>query len=352
MKRSLLSWLMCIPVVLASAQNNPIFQGGSGDGVDKKSFLQSGNAIFTGGNADGWNKSSFSQASNNIFSGGSGDGWNKTSFAQSASAIFTGGSGDGWNKTSFLQAGNSIFNGGNGDGWTNTSFLQPGNDIFAGGQGDGWNKTNFLQSGNNIYNGGIGDGWSSTYRPQAPLPVKYSYFTATKSGTSASLLRWETQVENNSSYFDVERSTDAVHYQFIGKVAAAGFSSSPVSYQFTDHAPASGFNYYRLKQVDRDGMMEYTPSRLVRFDGLDAGSVRYYPNPTRGILQIDISAVSNKEIKVVTISNASGIVVQQFIPRLSNDAKIDVDLSKFPKGIYFIQLKMASFNSTQRIVLQ
>ncbi len=352
MKKSLLCWLMCIPVMFASAQNNPIFQGGSGDGVDKRSFLQSGNAIFTGGNADGWNKASFTQSANNIFTGGAGDGWNKTSFAQSSSAIFNGGAGDGWNKTSFLQAGNAIFSGGNGDGWTNTTFLQPGNAIFGGGIGDGWNNTSFLQAGNNIFTGGIGDGWSSTYRPQAPLPVKYSYFTAVKQGSSASLLRWETQFENNSSYFDVERSTDAINFQYIGKVMAAGFSSSPVTYHFIDHAPASGFNYYRLKQVDRDGSIEYSPARLVRFDGLDAGSVRYYPNPTRGMLQIDVSAVLNKEIRIITITNAAGIVVQQFIPRLSNDSKIDVNLGNMPKGIYFIQLKMGSFNSTQRIVLQ
>ena len=323
--------LLVINGFITSAQNNAIFQGGSGDGADK--------SIFT-------------PASNNIFTGGNGDGWNSTSFSQATVNIFTGGTGDGWNKTSYLMTGNNIFAGGDGDGWNSTSFIQVGNGIFNGGDGDGWNATSFLQAGNNIFTGGIGDGWSSTYIPMGPIPVNFLYFNAQKQGQTTAFLNWKTAQEINSAFFDVERSTDALNYTYIGQVNAAGNSQVPVSYSFTDNHPQSGLNYYRLKQTDRDGRFVYTPARLVRFDELNTASVKYFPNPTNGILNIELTAAMKSESKIINISNAAGIVLNQIRAGISTNPVLQIDLRNYPSGIYFIQVKTVSTNSTERVVLQ
>lgn len=323
--------LLVINVSVTSAQNNPIFQGGPGDGINKNSYSQPGNNIFMGGGGDGWNRVAYSQAGNNIF---------------------TGGIGDGWNSTTFIQAGNTIFNGGTGDGWNSTSFLQAGNAIFAGGTGDGWDKISFLQPGNNIFNGGEGDGWSSTYRPMGTIPVHFLYFNASKSGISSSLLNWKTASEINAAYYVIERSEDAVNFHSIGRVEATGNSSSAVEYFFTDNNPVTGYNYYRLRQVDRDGRYIFTPARLVQFDVTGSGMVTYYPNPTNGILHIELPEQIKKESKVINISNAAGVVINQIKLGETINQPISIDLGKYPKSVYFIQVKSASFNSTQRVILQ
>lgn len=337
--------------LITSAQNNPIFQGGAGDGISRLSFAQAGSNIFTGGNGDGWIKSSFTQSSTNIYIGGTGDGWNKTNFLQPGSDIFRGGEADGWSKTSFLQPGNAIFKGGEGDGWSKTTFLQAGNDIFTGGDGDGWNSTSFLQSGNDIFNGGSGDGWSSTYLPTSPLPVTFIYFNASKQNETTAILNWKTSQEINTSHFEVERSNDAVNFSYKGRVAASGNSSSAVNYFFSDYKPASGLNYYRLKQVDIDGKFVYTAARLVRFDQLDEAKVKYYPNPTNGILNIELTSAMQAEMKIINISNAAGIVVKHFTVGANSDGVLLVNMTKLPKGVYFIQVRTTSVNSTSRIVL-
>lgn len=316
--------------LITSAQNNPIFQGGAGDGITKLSFAQAGSNIFTGGNDDGWVKSSFTQASPNIF---------------------IGGTGDGWNKTNFLQPGSDIFKGGEADGWSKTSFLQTGNDIFSGGDGDGWNSTSFLQPGNNIFKGGDGDGWSSTYLPTSPLPVTFIYFNASKQNETTALLNWKTSQEINTSHFEVERSNDAVNFSYIGRIAASGNSSIPVNYFFSDYKPAKGLNYYRLKQVDLDRKFIYTAARLVKFDQLDEAKVKYYPNPTNGILNIELTSAMQSEMKIINISNSAGIVVKQFRVGANSDAVLLVNMNKLPKGVYFIQVRTSTVNSTSRIVL-
>ena len=195
------------------------------------------NAIFKGGNADGWDSKNSVQASTNIYKGGNADGWGSLNFTQSTSGIFKGGIGDGWDSKNYIQA-NTI--------------------IFKGGNGDGWDSKNFIQSSLGIYKGGIGDGWASSYLPQGPLPVTFLSFNAKKLTETAAVLNWKTSQEQNSSYFQVERSNDALHYFNIGRVAASGNSTTAIDYYFTDTKPAAGINYYRLKQVDIDGKFEYS----------------------------------------------------------------------------------------------
>jgi Secretion system C-terminal sorting domain len=309
------------------------------------------NPIFGGGTADGFDKTNFAQASNNIFNGGSGDGWDTASFAQTINNIFNGGDGDGWDKTSFAQALNNIFNGGNGDGWDKTSFAQAVNNIFNGGDGDGWDKTIFSQAENNIFFGGQGDGWANTYRPMGPLPITLEYFTARKNNATSSLLNWKTSQEINTAFFDIERSNDAIGFKKIGKVNAAGNSNVGIEYSFTDNNPLQGLNYYRLKQIDIDGKFVYTPARLVLFDKLNAATVKYYPNPTNGILTIELATINSNEIRVVNICNATGAVVNQLKIAANAGSKMQIDLSKYAKGIYFVQVKTATVNSTERIIL-
>ena len=85
------------------------------------------------------------------------------------------------------------------------------------------------------------------------LPIELLYFNANQLNCNENLLIWSTATEINSDYFDVERSFDAIHFEFIGRIKAAGNSTSIVNYDFKDSKPYQGLNYYRLKQVDYNG---------------------------------------------------------------------------------------------------
>ena len=317
------------------------------------SGIAQNNAIFKGGNADGWNATNFQQNSSSIFKGGLADGWSAQNYNQQAGGnIFKGGNGDGWDSKGYSQSTTSIFKGGNGDGWDSKNYVQVSTGIFKGGISDGWDSKNYVQLSKGIFNGGPGDGWASNYLPLTPVPVNFLYFNAGKKGETAALLNWKTSQEINSSYFDVERSIDAVNFTNIGKVNAAGNSSVPVEYYFTDNHPESGLDYYRLKQVDIDGHFVYTPSRLVRFGDINSGLVKYFPNPTNGILNVELTQQMLKEVKVINITNISGVVLNQFKLLSNTNPLLQLDLSKYPNGVYFVQVKTATVNSVQRVVLQ
>lgn len=323
--------ICCAVIIKAQPPNNAIFFGSTGDGFNRTANAPASNAIFTGGAGDGFVGKANISASNNLFTGGIGDGFTATTNNSASNTIFMGGIGDGWHNAGNAAASNLIFNGGNGDGWNKTVNVAPANNIFVGG---------------------VGDGWTSIYQPVGPLPVNFLYFNVGKQGENAALLTWKTAREINSSHFDVERSTDAINFSYIGKVTAKGNSTFESNYSFTDNIPAKGFNYYRLKQVDNNGYFIYTVARVLNFNALDAGLVNYYPNPTNGILNIELTDEMIKQEKWITISNAGGIVVSQIKIQGNSNKIISLQFSKYPKGIYFIQLKSNCCNSTHRIVLQ
>ncbi|MEM9023255.1 MAG: T9SS type A sorting domain-containing protein, partial [Bacteroidota bacterium] len=112
------------------------------------------------------------------------------------------------------------------------------------------------------------------------LPIELLSFEATKLDESSALLEWVTATEINNDFFTLERSADGVQFEAIGTVPGAINSSVPLSYDWVDRNPLSGWNLYRLKQTDLDGTFTYSEIRQVRFDDAgDLSSVRIWPNP-------------------------------------------------------------------------
>ncbi|MEL6925354.1 MAG: hypothetical protein AAFO94_15005, partial [Bacteroidota bacterium] len=87
----------------------------------------------------------------------------------------------------------------------------------------------------------------------SPLPVELTAFDLRQINQNVEI-SWETATEVNASHFDVERSIDGQNFETIGSVRAAGNSVSTQWYDLTDDDVFAGVYYYRLRQVDLDGM--------------------------------------------------------------------------------------------------
>lgn len=85
--------------------------------------------------------------------------------------------------------------------------------------------------------------------PIIGLPVELTAFHASCKNDVV-YLNWTTASEENSSYFELERSSDAIHFSTLQRFATAQQSSQIRNYAYTDAYPLNGINYYRLKQQD------------------------------------------------------------------------------------------------------
>lgn len=85
-----------------------------------------------------------------------------------------------------------------------------------------------------------------------PLPVELTSFDVAVDENSNRIF-WTTASEQNSNYFEVERSLNGAEWDVVGHVQSAGNSSSTLHYELEDRGFERTINYYRLKQVDFDG---------------------------------------------------------------------------------------------------
>ncbi len=158
-------------------------------------------------------------------------------------------------------------------------------------------------------------------------------FDATPVDNSSVLLNWSTATEINDAGFYIERSSDAgVSWSRIGFVptnAAGGNSNTTFDYHFADQSPANGINYYRLQQVDIDGISIFSYIVHASID-VHGAHIKIYPNPA--VNQITANGVTN--IQRVDIYDMDG---RKVISKATNDqAVLSIDISHFSPGTYIL----------------
>ncbi|MDB5257825.1 MAG: hypothetical protein JWM14_2520 [Chitinophagaceae bacterium] len=111
-----------------------------------------------------------------------------------------------------------------------------------------------------------------------PAPVELISFDGVASPGGVDLI-WKTAMELNNDYFDLQRSTDGIHFYSIAEIKGAGTSNSTLSYPYRDKEVTSGLVYYKLAQHDYDGTISYSKIVAVHFDKAGSTPVVVAPNP-------------------------------------------------------------------------
>jgi VCBS repeat-containing protein len=167
----------------------------------------------------------------------------------------------------------------------------------------------------------------------SPLPVELVSFTAQAQGPDA-LLRWITAQEKNSAYFEVESSTDGRTFRVLHRVAGQGNSSARHQYEWIDKAVAryqAPLIYYRLRQVDLDGTVAYSPVQTVKGD-VTKPSLALVPNPTHGLSTLT-GAIPGAQVQVL---DAVGRLVVATSADMMGTAVLVLPMGQ-PTGVYMVR---------------
>lgn len=169
--------------------------------------------------------------------------------------------------------------------------------------------------------------------PVAPLPVGMLSFKGAYADKKVNL-KWITLSELNNDYFVIQKSTDGVHFNDIGKVKGSGTSNTRNSYSFIDNDPVNGTNYYRLKQFDTDGKNALTSIVAVAAI-VDLNKIlAIYPNPVKNNAEVILSSYRDNDITIY-VYDIMGKIVQSFpYTLIKGQNNLNLDLSKLSSGIY------------------
>lgn len=179
------------------------------------------------------------------------------------------------------------------------------------------------------------------------LPVSLLFFKAGKINNTVQL-QWQTASEQNSDYFNIERSNDGVQFSSLARVAAAGNSHALKNYSSTDNNPLEGINFYRLKEVDLDGKFKF--SKIVRVEMQNNNDeVHIYPNPATNNALLLLDKPAKKA--VVNIFTAKGELIKRiFIP--DGLTKVTIDVTSLAKGNYTIRIVNHETEETLKMLKQ
>ena len=180
------------------------------------------------------------------------------------------------------------------------------------------------------------------------LPIDLISFTVICEGPNR-LLQWSTVSEVDNSYFTVERSLDAIHWQTIKIVAGAGNSATIQNYSFSDPSQngQTGYSYYRLEQTDFDGQFKYSPILSATDCKVEnTSTLLVYPNPSNGKISLSLNSEADK-VSSIDVFNVLGEKVEG-----SLGFQTGFDLTGKPSGIYFLHIHMSSETIIRKVVVE
>jgi len=181
------------------------------------------------------------------------------------------------------------------------------------------------------------------------LPVELTSFEAVLDGTAA-VLTWTTASETNNAGFAVQHRTDG-SFQQVGYRDGAGTTTEAQHYRFRLPGLSAGTHAFRLKQVDLDGSVEFSPTVTVTVPARTVSSLR--PNPTTGTARFQLS-VRRDQAVTVDLYDALGRHVRTVFDGAVASGRtrdISVDGAALSSGVYLVRIAGERFIDTRRFVV-
>ena len=179
-----------------------------------------------------------------------------------------------------------------------------------------------------------------------PLPVRLLNFSAKSVNHNHVLVSWATSLEHLTDYFVIQRSIDNKSFASIAQVNAVGESESEQDYSIQDNKPVPGYDYYRLKEVDKDGNFYFSPIVAVKFDAPNGFEI--YPNPAGDFTNISSLRDPMTDVKLFDIT---GKLIQD-IHLDGNQIAVQLNLSLLTKGIFLVSVKTTTGIYRQKLYKQ
>ena len=182
------------------------------------------------------------------------------------------------------------------------------------------------------------------------LPINFKSFNCSAKA-SANILQWETALEEGSSLFQVERSTDAENFEVIGTMPPNHY---PSKYEFTDTKPVlNRINYYRIRGIEnfKNGGTLTQICYAKAYEESIAISTEF-PNPADHIISFELSSDVETGIKIKIFDALGRMVYSQSNLIESQIKKIELNLFEYNPGIYHLEVsgKNGEIMFTQKFI--
>jgi Secretion system C-terminal sorting domain len=164
-----------------------------------------------------------------------------------------------------------------------------------------------------------------------------------QSGEQQVKVEWNVEEQQNIRQFEIQRATG--NDNFI-KIATLPVTADTV-YSFNDFVQAGIPYQYRIAVIPKGVGRCYSEARTIKIT--DSKLFTIFPNPSDGKFMLSMNGyVGKATVKVINCSGQNAFSKEIFsIYNLQ-----EIDLSHYPKGMYFIKVETSNSSGIQKIILQ
>ncbi|MBG8553330.1 T9SS type A sorting domain-containing protein [Hymenobacter guriensis] len=187
-----------------------------------------------------------------------------------------------------------------------------------------------------------------------PLPVELLSFTAERQGENG-ILRWTTATEKDNAHFVVEASVDGTTFRRIGQVDGHGTTAQRQDYRFKDvnvARYATELVYYRLRQVDNNGVEHLAPVRTINVPLQAFFAVQAYPNPFQNAGVGVVVRTSQTSPATLLVTDAVGRVLvsrKVTLGKGSNEVALP-EAQQWSQGFYLLRVQQGPQQEVLKLI--
>ncbi len=156
------------------------------------------------------------------------------------------------------------------------------------------------------------------------LPLKWLSINGTINAQKQVVIRWQVN-ETNVAKYEIEQSMDRINFSKTGTINS--LENGTNQYQFIEPNALTETNYYRIKQIDKNGNFSY--SIILKLSTSNVVNTSVYPTLFNNFIIINSSKQQN-----VTIIDLLGIRRKNITLKIGLNY---INTTNLQKGIYFLK---------------
>lgn len=177
------------------------------------------------------------------------------------------------------------------------------------------------------------------------LPVSLISYTVSIQNQETVAIRWQTEKEENSHSFVIERSLNGDRFEKIASLPSRSNDGNGegASYIWHDQSPVHGKSWYRLSQIDNNGKIHYFDTKEVAIN--QGGEVvKIFPTLVKdNTIRLSFKSVRRHTSQIRVLDMNGAVLHQSNIPTTAGQTVL-ISIDKWSQGLHVVEITLGDGN--------